>query len=298
MNNFLAIIWDFNPTAFSIGTFEIRWYGLLWAGALAVGVWLFSKFVRREGYPSKVMDTMFWCGVISTIVGARLGHCLFYEPGYYLSNPLEILMIRDGGLASHGAAVALPIGLWIFARMTRKEFVGRAKSPYLWALDRIMIVVAIGGAMVRLGNLLNSEIYGGPTNLPWGFIFARNGEDFASHPTQIYEALCYIVLFIVLATMYYKKDMARRYPGLLFGIGLIGVFLSRFLIEFIKNRQEGIDATMGTPLNMGQWLSIPFILLGLFMIWYGLKHKENPKPLPTKEQIAEIERKEKLVKKK
>jgi prolipoprotein diacylglyceryl transferase len=207
-------------------------------------------------------------------------------------------MIRDGGLASHGAAVALPIGLWIFARINRKEFAGKVKSTYLWALDRIMIVVAIGGALVRLGNLFNSEIYGGATSMPWGFIFVRNGEDFASHPTQIYEALCYLILFALLAWMYYKKDSARRHPGLLFGIGLIGVFLSRFLIEFVKNRQEGIDSTMGTPLNMGQWLSIPFILLGIFMIWYGLKHKQNPKPLPTKTELAEMERKVKLTKRK
>ena len=166
-------------------------------------------------------------------------------------------------MASHGAAIGLLIGLWLFSR--------RNKLPYIWSLDRIMIPVGIGGAIVRLGNLFNSEIFGQATSLPWGFEFVRSHKwvaEFAPnpvHPTQIYEALCYLATFGILCWLYYKKDMARRCPGILFGIGLIGTFLTRFFIEFIKTEQEPFE--LGWTLDMGQWLSIPFILLGICMIW-------------------------------
>jgi prolipoprotein diacylglyceryl transferase len=212
-------------------------------------------------------------------LGARLGHCLFYDPGYYLANPAELLNFRDGGLASHGAAVGLLIGLWLFSRHN--------KLPWLWSLDRIMVPVAIGGALVRLGNLFNHEIYGGPTDLPWGFSFIENLGAWMneakpvhgpfSHPTQIYEALCYLILFGILCWLYYKKDTARRHPGLMFGVALIGIFLSRFLIEFVKNPQVAFEENMA--INMGQILSIPFIVAGVAMVIYGLKHKTTPPPL-------------------
>ena len=266
----LAITWNVDPVIFHIGSWGLRYYGLTWALAFGVGLWLFNDFIKREKLSPKLLDSIFWYGALSTIIGARLGHCLFYDPGYFLSHPWEILYIWQGGLASHGAAIGLLTGLWLFSR--------KNEMPYLWSLDRIMIAVCIGGAFVRLGNLMNSEIYGVETSLPWGFIFVRTGETVPKHPTQLYEALCYIIGFFILLWLYYKKDMARKHPGFIFGVGLIVVFLSRFFIEFVKNPQEAFEESM--TLDMGQWLSIPFVIAGVVMIWYSLKHKPAPQPAP------------------
>ena len=182
----MSIFWDFDPVMFRIGEgFEIRYYGLMWALAIGLAAVMFDRFVKREGLPEKVSESIFYFGTLATIIGSRVGHCLFYEPDKYLAEPLRILTdIRDGGMASHGAAIGLLIGLWLFSR--------RNKLPYLWSLDRIMIAVAIGGAMVRFGNLFNSEIIGAPTDAPWGFIFARRypvgtpvEAMVARHPAQI-----------------------------------------------------------------------------------------------------------------
>ena len=157
----LSIVWDFDPVFFSIGSFDIRYYGVMWALAILIGAKLFDNFVKREGLPSSVSESIFIYGTLATIIGARLGHCLFYDPVEYLRQPWTIITgFRDGGLASHGAAVGLLIGLWLFSR--------RNRLPYIWSLDRIMIAVGIGGAVVRLGNLFNSEIFGTATTLPWG----------------------------------------------------------------------------------------------------------------------------------
>ena len=274
--NFLTVIWRFNPTFIKIGSFDIRWYGVMWALAIGLGAYFFIKFCKRENLSPKIADSIFLYGAIATILGARLGHCLFYEPAYYIANPAKILAFRDGGMASHGAAVGLLIGLWLFSRKNR--------MPYLWSLDRVMIPVAIGGALVRLGNLFNHEIYGHPTDKPWGFSFIENVNAWMngaepifspfSHPTQLYEALAYLILFGVLCWMYYGLDAGRRFPGMIFGTGLIGIFLSRFLIEYVKNDQVAFEADMF--MNMGQWLSIPFIIAGVVMIIYSLRHKQNP----------------------
>ena len=261
------ITWDFNPVFFSIGSLDVRYYGLMWALALLIGAWFFDNFVKREGLPRKVSESIFLYGTLATILGARLGHCLFYEPAYYLARPWAIITeFRNGGMASHGAAIGLLIGLWLFSR--------RNRLPFVWSLDRIMIPVGIGGAIVRLGNLFNSEIVGRVTDVPWGFRFLRLYPGVPveqvplQHPTQLYEAVCYLLTFGVLTWLYYKKDTARRHPGVLFGIGLIGVFLTRFFIEFIKLDQEAFE--QGMLLNMGQLLSIPFILLGIYMIYRGM----------------------------
>ena len=263
MNPYLSIVWDFDPVFISIGSFDIRYYGLMWALAILIGARFFGNFCKREGLPPSVADSVFVYGTLATIIGARLGHCLFYDPAEYLSRPWTIITgFRDGGLASHGAAIGLLIGLWLFSR--------KNKLPYVWSLDRIMIPVGIGGALVRLGNLFNSEIFGTATSLPWGFEFLRSYKwvnEFAPaavHPTQIYEALCYLLTFGVLCWLYYAKDMGRRRPWLLFGAGLIGVFLTRFFLEFIKTEQEAFE--VGWTLDMGQWLSIPFVVLGVWMI--------------------------------
>lgn len=271
----LVVTWDVNPALFHLGSFEIRYYGVLWAVALGISAYIFHHIMIREGLSEKTFDSVFWFGVISTVLGSRLGHCLFYDPGYYLTHPVEILDIRQGGMASHGAAVGLLIGLWLFSR--------KNKLPYIWSLDRISIVVAISGVAVRLGNLMNSEIYGTVTSLPWGFIFVRDGETLPKHPTQIYEALCYLVLFVILLWMYYKKDLARRRPGVMFGFFLIILFGTRFLIEFIKNPQ--VDFEQHMVLNMGQLLSIPFIVAGVVILWRALKQAPLT-PSPLKKTVA------------
>lgn len=264
MTHPLFVVWSFNPVLISLGSLEIRYYGLMWAIALLLGGYMFNRFCKKEGLPQKVSDSIFIYGTLATIIGARVGHCLFYEPAYYLPKPWTIITeIRNGGMASHGAAVGLLIGLWLFSR--------KNKLPYIWSLDRVMIPVAIGGAIVRLGNLFNSEIVGRECALPWGFKFTRLYPGMpldaipVQHPTQLYEALCYIVTFAVLAWMYFGKDWGRKRPGLLFGTGLEGIFLTRFFIEFIKVEQESFEK--GMALDMGQLLSIPFILLGAYMIW-------------------------------
>ena len=256
--NPLYIVWNFNPVLFSVGGLDIRYYGLMWALAILVGAKFFDNFCKREGLPSSVSESIFIYGTLATIIGSRLGHCLFYEPQHYLAHPLAIITeIRNGGMASHGAAVGLLIGLWLFSR--------RNKLPYIWSLDRIAIAVGIAGALVRIGNLMNSEIYGHATSLPWGFVFVRAGETQPMHPTQIYEAATYLVLFGILCWMYYGPKLALRRPGLMFGFFLIYLFGFRFLVEFIKNPQEEFERTM--TLNMGQWLSIPFIVLGIVILY-------------------------------
>ena len=284
----LSIVWDFNPVFISFGSFDIRYYGLMWALAILIGAWFFDNFCKREGLSQEVSGSIFIYGTIATILGARLGHCLFYDPVGYLSEPWTIITgFRDGGMASHGAAIGLLIGLWLFSRKNH--------LPYVWSLDRIMIAVGIGGAIVRMGNLFNSEIFGTATTLPWGFEFVRSAKwvheyaPAAVHPTQIYEALCYLATFAVLCWLYYRRDMARRRPGVLFGIGLIGVFLTRFFIEFIKTEQESFE--VGWALDMGQWLSIPFILLGIYMIWRGFSRPAQEVPASRKPQAQQSARK-------
>ncbi len=261
----LFVYWDVDPVLFSIGSLSVRYYGLSWALAFAVSALLFSNMMRREGYSEKMFDSIFWYGTLSTIIGARLGHCLFYEPLEYLSHPLRILDVREGGLASHGAAIGLLVGLWLFSR--------RYKMPYIWSLDRIGLAATSGGAIVRLGNLMNSEIYGTPTDLPWGFIFARNGETVPMHPTQLYEALAYLAIFAAMMYMYYGRDLARRRPGVMFGFFLVTLFGARLFIEMIKNAQ--VDFEAGMALNMGQLLSLPFIIGGAILLVISLRRPQK-----------------------
>lgn len=259
MNTLMSIIWNMDPVMFSIGGLEIRYYGICWAMALSIAGYIYSDVIKREGYSEKLFDSIFWFGTIGTILGARLGHCLFYDPSYYLSHPIEILNMRQGGMASHGAAIGTMTGVWLFTI--------KYKMSLIWALDRLGLASALGGTVVRIGNLMNSEIYGTPTELPWGFIFARNGESVPMHPTQIYEAICYAVLFAILYRMYYKTKIGFTRPGVMFGTTMIGLFATRFFIEFIKNPQVAFEQDMS--LVMGQWLSIPFTLIGVYFIVRG-----------------------------
>lgn len=262
---FAIITWDVNPEIFRIGNFAVRWYGLLFASGFFFGYLLFQKMFRNEGIKDDVLDKLTVYTAIGTIVGARLGHCLFYEPSYYLSNPLEILKIWHGGLASHGAAIGIMLTLWLFVR--------KEKKPYMWVLDRIVIVTALAGAMIRLGNLMNSEIYGIETTLPWGFVFLRNNEVAPKHPTQIYEALAYLLIFVLLHRIYWRKKAGEFIQGSIFSLFLILVFTFRFFIEYVKEDQVAFEA--GMKLNMGQWLSIPFVLIGVVLLIYSIrKHRQ------------------------
>ncbi len=261
---FGAINWDMNPEIFRIGNFAVRWYGLLFASGFFFGYLIFLKFRKKEELPIELLDKLTIYMALGTIIGARIGHCLFYEPDYYLSNPVEILKIWRGGLASHGAGIGILIALWLFVR--------KYKKPFIWVLDRIAVIVALAGAFIRLGNLMNSEIYGVETTLPWGFVFIRNLEVVPKHPTQIYEALIYFLVFLLLFWIYIKTDGKPR-PGILFGLFLMLVFGMRFMIEFIKEDQVAFES--GMALNMGQWLSIPFVVLGVWMIVWSKRRADS-----------------------
>ncbi|HPD96502.1 MAG TPA: prolipoprotein diacylglyceryl transferase [Tenuifilaceae bacterium] len=268
------IHWNINPEIFHLGPFSIRYYGLMWALAFYFGYVLFNRFVKREKLPEGFLDSLTMYMIVGTVVGARLGHCLFYEPKFYLSHPLEILEIWHGGLASHGAAIGILIALYLFAR--------KQKVPMLYVLDRVVIAVALGGVFIRLGNLFNSEIYGIETTMPWGFIFERNNEFFPKHPTQLYEALSYLVIFFVLYWYYRKKD-AKFNMGSIFGAFLILLFGARFLIEYVKEPQVEFEKHM--MLNMGQWLSVPFILAGIVFLLYSKYYSKVFIPEPAKNSV-------------
>ena len=283
--DFLAINWNVNPELFHIGSLGIRWYSLLFVSGFIIGWYLFRWFFRREGVNEKLLDPLLYTLLICTIVGARLGHCIFYQPGYFFGSWqgfLEIFMPWKGGLASHGGAIALLLGMWWFSAHYGKK----NDFDFLWIMDRLVIAVAFTGCLIRLGNLFNSEIYGDVTSLPWGFVFERRGETEPKHPTQIYEALSYLILGFVLLWFYAKK-LNKVHRGFFFGLFLVGCFGMRFIIEFIKEPQEEFERAM--TFDMGQLLSIPFILAGIALLVYAAAkkipaaavHPEPPKKAPT-----------------
>ena len=269
MTDILAIIWNANPELFHIGGFAVRWYSLLFMSGFILGFFIFQWFFKREKLDPRLLDSLLVTLIVGTIVGARLGHCLFYQPDYYLGSWagfLEIFMPWKGGLASHGGTIALFIAMWWFAHKYGK----RQGFDFVWLVDHLSIAVCFAATFIRLGNLFNSEIYGGVTNLPWGFVFVRNEETEPHHPTQLYEALSYLILGLVLLAIY-KYRSEKTWRGTFIGLFLIGCFGSRFLIEFIKNDQ--VDFEAGMALNMGQILSIPFVLLGIGFLVYAYKKK-------------------------
>jgi prolipoprotein diacylglyceryl transferase len=258
----LAIQWNVNPELFNIGPFHIRYYGLMFILAFATGAFIFAFILKREKLPLSILIRLLNIVFLSTFIGARIGDCFFYYPEYYLQHQLQIFFpFSDGkftgftGLSSHGAAIGLLAGLYLFSRS--------AKLSYLWLLDRIVIVIALGGFFIRIGNLMNSEICGLPTNLPWGFVFLRNNEYIARHPAQLYEAFAYLSIFIFLGYCYVKKH-AKLVQGLLLGMFLILTFTARFLIEYLKAPQIIGDETLF--LSIGQKLSLPFIFAGAFIL--------------------------------
>ena len=275
------ITWDVNPEIFRIGAIAVRWYGLFWAIGIYATLLITTKIFKHEKLPEAWVDKLFIYTVLGAILGARLGHCFFYEwklvadpitflgitfnyENHYLSHPWELLFIWRGGLASHGGAIGILIAMILFNKNVSKKGIN-------WIFDRLLIGVCLCGASIRFGNLMNSEIYGSATSLPWGFLFVRTGETQPMHPTQIYEMIYCLVTFAIMWFMYWKREAYKK-NGLLFGIFLIGVFGSRFMLEFIKNNQEAFES--GLPLNMGQWLSLPFIVWG---IWLLLRSSSSPK---------------------
>jgi prolipoprotein diacylglyceryl transferase len=248
---------------------------------LLVGGWIFAYFCRKEGRPPQLADSAFLYIALGTMIGARLGHCLFYEPEHYLLKPWAIITeIRNGGLASHGATIGILTAIWLCSR--------KNKVSVMWMTDRLAIIAPISGALIRFGNLFNSEIIGNTTDVAWGFKFMRLYPNIpveavpVRHATQLYEAMCYVLTFALLWWMYHRTDAPRR-RGLLFGVAMLGIFLTRFFIEFIKVDQVAFE--QGMTLNMGQWLSVPFVLLGLLSIWYSY-HRGIVVEQPAKQQTT------------
>lgn len=285
----LSIVWDVDPILIHIGNGGIRWYGLLWALGLYAAYLIQLKLYKHEHCPEEWTDSLFMWITIGTIIGARVGHCWFYEwhqygdpiqifgwnityRNPYIEHPFDLIKVWEGGLASHGGAIGIILSAWL---LNKKVFSKRPEyhTSTLWILDRICIGACITGALIRLGNLMNSEIYGGPTDLPWGFIFVRDGMTVPCHPTQIYEMLYCLVAFAILMPMYYKLQAYRR-EGLLIGVFFEIIFGTRFVLEFIKNDQEAFEADQ--LLNMGQLLSLPFILAGAYLIIRAYKRPMAP----------------------
>ena len=267
----LFINWNIDPEAFSLGPLTVRWYGILFGCAFIACYYAFSELLKydkiHEDFPNQALIYM----MLGTIIGARLGDCFFYHPLYYLQNPLEIFATWRGGLSSHGGACGILVALYLLGR--------KVKKPYIWVLDRVVIVIGVAGFFIRTGNLMNSEIYGHATELPWGFIFERHREPLPMHPTQIYESLYYALCYVVLRFVYRRCDNRPR-PFLIFGLFLIMVFGFRFCIEFIKNPQEHFEETM--MFNMGQLLSMPFIIAGIISL---IISSRQTKPEPVVEHV-------------
>jgi phosphatidylglycerol:prolipoprotein diacylglycerol transferase len=263
----MFVTWDVDPNLFEIGPLTIRWYGVLFASAFLVGHYIIQNIFIKENQPKEWMDSLLIYMMVGTVLGARLGHVFFYQWDYYSQNIGEILQVWKGGLASHGAAIGIIISLALWSYKV-------SKKSLLWILDRVVITVALAAVFIRFGNLMNHEIIGAITDVPWAFIFTKAGYAVLEprHPTQLYEALSYLIIFGLLMFLYYKQNAGKR-PGLLFGLFLILLFTARFFIEFIKEVQVAKEIEM--TLNMGQWLSIPLVMVGLFFVIRSIIQKPS-----------------------
>ena len=273
-----SITWTASPNLFSFGSITVRWYGLMFAIGFLVGYEIVYRIFRHEGARESWVGSLFIYVVVATIVGARLGHVFFYDWDYYSQHLGDIPKIWEGGLASHGGTLGIMLAIWLYSRLVTRK-------PILWTLDRLVVPVGFVAALIRIGNLMNHEIYGGETSLPWGFIFDLRNETEPKHPTQLYEALSYLVLGLVMVWIYWKK-LDKVHRGFFFGLFLVGCFGMRFLIEFIKEPQVGFEE--GMALNMGQLLSIPFVIAGIALLIYSFMHKTparavHPEETPRKQ---------------
>jgi phosphatidylglycerol---prolipoprotein diacylglyceryl transferase len=267
------IIWDIAPRIFS-GVEFLRWYGFCWAMGMIVGYQVLLKIYRQEGLSLPSLDKLTMYVVLGAIIGARLGHVLFYDPVYYLTNPIEILPFQIkptfqftglAGLASHGGALGALFALYLYGRKYENDFLG--------TLDRLIIAGSLLGGFIRIGNLMNSEIIGTPTPVPWAFVFTRI-DQVPRHPAQLYEALFYFAISSMLFLLW-KSGKVHRHKGFLFGLGLSSIFAQRFLMEFLKENQVAFEENL--LLNMGQTLSLPFIIIGILtMVWSFKKVTDKP----------------------
>lgn len=267
--------WNVDPVIFMItDSFPLKYYGALFAIGLLIGYYILRKIYKKEGQSLENLDSLLVYVIVGTILGARLGHCFFYEPDYFFKHPIEILLpiqkiagvyqfVGYQGLASHGGTVGVLIAIILYCR--------KYKVPFLWLLDRMAVGVPVAGAFIRFGNFMNSEIYGKPTNGNWGVVFQRD-DMIPRHPTQLYEAFAYLLICGILYFMY-KSESIRKSEGLIFGCFLTLLFLARFIIEFFKENQESFEDNM--IINMGQILSIPFVLIGLALIIWKSKAKNE-----------------------
>lgn len=247
-------------------------YGLLFVTGLIIGYFVIKRMFKNEAVKEELLDKLLLYVVPATIIGARLGHVFFYDWDYYRYHLIDIFKIWEGGLASHGAAIMILVALYLFSKY-------EAKKSMIWILDRIAAPVAIAACFIRLGNLVNHEIIGDPTNLPWGFIFHYAGDEYtingvqvARHPAQLYESIYYFITFFILLFLYWKTNAKNR-PGIIFGVFMILLWTGRFLIEFLKVGQTSRDYV--SFLNTGQLLSIPFIIAGIIILFYGLKQPKS-----------------------
>lgn len=269
------IKWNVNPEIVDLGFWALRYYSLLFVTGIVLGYVFMKKIFSNENLSQELLDKLAIYVFFGTVLGARLGHCFFYEWDYYRDHISEMLFpwrnteagfkfVGYQGLASHGGAFGILIALALF--------IWREKFSFLRILDYMGVVIPVAGACIRLGNLFNSEIYGHQTNLPWGFIFVRAGETVPKHPTQLYEALSYLLIFVFLYTLYFRKGKLLP-KGYLFSLFLILLFSARFFIEFVKEVQVPFEKTM--TLNMGQWLSLPFIAAGVILFFWSRKQMEK-----------------------
>ena len=277
------ITWTVSPNLYD-GFVTVRWYGLMFAIGFLFGYEVVYRIFKHEGAPEKWLGSLFIYVVVATIVGARLGHVFFYDWSYYKDHLGEIFKVWEGGLASHGGTAGILLAVWIFSKHVTKR-------PMLWTLDRLVVPVGLVAALIRIGNLMNHEIYGGPTDLPWAFCFVENLHQWMrgaepvftvpSHPTQIYEALCYLITCAVCMWMYWRRNAQER-EGLIFGVFMLGIFVPRFFIEYIKNVQEPWEIAMRQAwgIDQGQLLSLPFIILGVWLIVRAMRRPRVPLEYP------------------
>lgn len=249
------ISWNVDPVLIDFGLLQIRWYGLAFATGFVLSYILLKKLYQKENLSVEQLETLFFYVFTGALLGARIVHCFIYDPGYYLSNPLKVLAIWEGGLASHGGVIGIMISIYLYCR--------KYKEGFLEVLDRIVVVVPVAATMIRIGNFFNSEILGKETDLPWGVIFLNRLDLKAvpHHPAQLYEAVSYFAIFFIMQHIYIREKL--NFTGQKLGLFFILCFTTRFLIEFIKIPQESYNSFI---LNTGQFLSLPFIALGLFLV--------------------------------
>lgn len=274
--NLLSFTWNPDQVLLDLGFFQLRYYSLMFVIAFSLGWFIMKKIYKNENQSEEALDSLFIYTVLATLIGARLGHFLFYEPSVFITDPLSIILPVQftpefkftgfRGLASHGAAIGIIIAMYYYSKKI-------IHKPILWILDRIVIPVAIGGVFVRLGNFFNSEIIGKPTNSDYGVVFAQLGESFPRHPAQLYEAAGYVIVFLILWYFYWKTDKKDK-SGYIFGLFLVLLWTARFIAEFFKKSQGGFESELGI-LSTGQWLSIPFILVGIYLMYRSAKVKTS-----------------------